>query len=56
MNFEIEKCKIMIMNFMLNGNNEISSLVLGRELEEVEEFKYLGIKINKHGLGNGKLK
>ena len=49
-NFGIEKCKVMIINKRQNENIESEYTLMGRKLEEVEEFKYLGLKINKNGL------
>ena len=54
MNFGIDKCKIMIINRRQKETDEIGCTLMGRELEVVEEFKYLGIKISKNGLENEK--
>ena len=40
----------MIINKRQNENIESEYTLMGRKLEEVEEFKYLGLKINKNGL------
>ena len=54
--FGIEKCKIMIINKRQSEYIEVGCTLMGRELEEVEEFIYLGIKIGKNGLEQEKIK
>ena len=49
MKFGVDKCKILI----IDGNEEIThkdtGKLLGKELEIVEEIKYLGVTIDKKG-------
>ena len=54
MKFAIDKCKVL----MINGNeNEIQNNKLklsGMELERVEEYKYLGVKLDTKGMDKEK--
>ena len=48
--FGTEKCKILVINEDINNIQENKGKLLGEELEFVEEYKYLGVNIDKNGL------
>ena len=51
MKFGIDKCKVMTINGKEEGNETNNQLqLLGKDIEKVDSYKYLGLEIDNKGL------
>ena len=51
MKFGIDKCKVMAINGKEEGNETINQQqLLGKDIEKVDSYKYLGLEIDNKGL------
>ena len=51
MKFGIDKCKVMTINGKEEENETKNQLqLLGKDIEKVDSYKYLGLEIDKKGL------
>ena len=49
--FGLDKCKVMTINEKEEGNEANKQLqILGKDIEKVESYKYLGLEIDNKGL------
>ena len=51
MKFGLDQCKVMTINEKEGGDNKNKQLqILGKDIERVDSYKYLGLEIDNKGL------